>query len=509
MSNNTETNVQTRKSTLFDKFLNGMEKAGNMLPDPVMIFIILCFIIMIISVICEKAGVSAVNPGTGRTVLAESLLTKNNLRDILTSMVRVFQQYPPLGVVLVSMIGIGVADKSGFLETLLIIVVKKVPKSLIYFAVILMGLIFTGIGDAGFIVLPPLAAIMFLNLGKSPIVGMLLAFAGAGVGFCSGLFVSLNDILVSSFTIPAAQLIDSTFDKSPAMTLYFNMINSFIQMFIIYWVTVKFIEPRFPVSKESLNEHEEGRIITLNDSKGVKMAGVAFVIYMALIAFLALGKDAFLRDEAGSLVSTKSPLMGGLIPLMSLAFLIPGYVYGKITGSIKGNRDAIRMIGKTLGEMGGYILVVFVSAQFLNLFTKSNLGIIMAVKGANGIESLGLKGIPLIILYVLLVAFINLFIGSASAKWAILSPVFVPMFMILGYEVPLTQMAYRIGDASTNILSPLFPYLPLVLAVAKKYDKKFGLGTLIANMFPYSAFILSGSLILLVIFMKLGLPFGL
>lgn len=503
-----EKNLNTKNINTLDRILNCFEVIGNKLPDPVSIFLILCISILIISFICSKIGVAVEHPLTHNIITAENLLNKGNLKQILMSMVTVFQTYPPLGVVLVAMIGIGLADKSGFLECLLTVVVKKVPSNLIYFTVVIMGLIFTGIGDAGFIVLPPLAALIFLNLGKNPIVGMLLSFAGAAIGFCSGLFVSLNDILLTSFTIPAAQLLSPTFTKSPAMTLYFNITNSILQIFVIAWVTVKFIEPRFPAPEKKVGENEGKEMLEV-ERKGLRYAGISFLIYMILIVFLAIGKGAFLKDDAGSLVSTKSPLMAGLIPIMALAFFIPGLVFRKITGKIKNDKDVVKMISQTLGEMGGYIFIVFVSAQFLSLFSKSNLGIIMAIKGADGIRNLGLEGMPLLVAYIFLVAFINIFIGSASAKWAILSPVFVPMFMLLGYDPSLTQMAYRIGDASTNMLSPLFPYLPLVLAVARKYDKNFGIGTLIANMIPYSIITLIASIILLTVFFTCGLPFGL
>ena len=494
--------------SVLDKILNYFEVIGNKLPDPVSIFVILCAAVLIISFICSKTGVAVEHPLTHKMITAENLLDKENLKQILISMVTVFQTYPPLGVVLVAMIGIGLADKSGFLECLLTVVVKKVPSNLIYFTVVIMGVIFTGIGDAGFIVLPPLAALIFLNLGKNPIIGMLLSFAGAAIGFSSGLFVTLNDILLTSFTIPAAQLLSPTFTKSPAMTIYFNVTNSILQIFVITWVTIKFVEPRFPAPEKKLEENE-GKEMPSIERKGLKYAGISFIIYMAVIVFLTIGKGAFLRDDAGSLVSTKSPLMSGLIPIMALAFFIPGLVFGKITGKIKNDKDAVKMISQTLGEMRGYIFIVFVSAQFLSLFSKSNLGIIMAIKGASEIKDLGLAGMPLLIAYILLVAFINLFIGSASAKWAILSPVFIPMFMLLGYDPSLTQMAYRIGDSSTNMISPLFPYLPLILAVARKYDKNFGLGTLIANMIPYSLITLVASILLLTVFFTCGLPFGL
>ena len=223
-----EKNSNAKNINTLDRILNCFEVIGNKLPDPVSIFLILCISILIISFICSKIGVAVEHPLTHNIITAENLLNKGNLKQILMSMVTVFQTYPPLGVVLVAMIGIGLADKSGFLECLLTVVVKKVPSNLIYFTVVIMGLIFTGIGDAGFIVLPPLAALIFLNLGKNPIVGMLLSFAGAAIGFCSGLFVSLNDILLTSFTIPAAQLLSPTFTKSPAMTLYFNITNSIL-----------------------------------------------------------------------------------------------------------------------------------------------------------------------------------------------------------------------------------------------------------------------------------------
>ena len=317
----------------------------------------------------------------------------------------------------------------------------------------------------------------------------------------------MNDILLSSFTNPAAQILEPAFQKSPTMTIYFNMANALLQIFIITWVTIKFIEPRFPVNEEHFKENASTEIGDL-EKKGVKYASISFLLFVAFIVFLAIGPNAFLKDENDSLISVNSPLMGGLIFFMSVAFLIPGFVYGKITKKIKSDKDAVKLIATSLSEMGGYILIVFVAAQFLNLFTKSNLGIIMAIKGANLIKAAGFKGLPLIITYVILVAFINLFIGSASAKWAILSPIFIPMFMLLGYDPALTQMAYRIGDSSTNMISPLFPYVPLLLAVANKYDKNFGLGTLMANMLPYSFITLIGSLLLFTAFFIFNIPFG-
>ncbi|WP_281700021.1 AbgT family transporter [Cetobacterium somerae] len=502
-----ESIVLKKESTgIANKILDLFEKVGNKLPDSVTIFVTLCFLILVISYFSNKFNVTAIHPITKESIAVNNLLSKANLKQLLVEMINVFQTYPPLGVVLVAMIGIGVADKSGLLETLLNSVMVKVPKGVVYYAVVILGLIFTGIGDAGFVVLPPLAALIFLKLNKNPIIGVLLAYAGAAIGFCSGLFVSLNDILITSFTIPAAQTLDPSFMRSPAMTIFFNMLNACLQMFIITLVTKKFIEPRFPFD-ESLSK-DDGEEIGDLEKKGLKYAGYSLAIYFLLVLSLTIGKSAFLRDSSGSLVSVKSPLMGGLIIIMMLAFMIPGVVFGKVTRKIKNDKDIVKMVGQSLGEMGGYIFIVFVAAQFLNLFGKSNLGIVLAIKGAEKLSQTSLSGIPLMIMFIFLVGFINLFIGSASAKWAILSPIFIPMFMLLDYDPSLTQIAYRIGDSSTNMISPLFPYLPLILAVCKKYDKNFGIGTLVANMIPYAVATLLGSISLLVIFVMLEFSLG-
>lgn len=501
--------LESRENSNFiNRVLDIFEKAGNKLPDSVTIFVVLCLGILVVSYVLNQAGVSVIHPATKDIIQVNNLLNQENLKKIIMEMITVFQSYPPLGVVLVAMIGIGVADKSGLLETILNVVMTKIPEGAIYYAIVIMGLIFTGIGDAGFVVLPPLAALIFIKVNKNPILGIFLAYAGAAIGFCSGLFVSLNDILITSFTIPAAQVLNPGFLKSPAMTIFFNMTNAILQMGIIAFVTKKFIEPRFPAPK-FIGEDNKGSEITQLDKKALKYAGVSVIIYFAFIIALTIGKNAFLRDASGSLISVKSPFMGGLIIIMTMAFLIPGIIFGKITKKIKNDKDIVRMVGQSLAEMGGYIFIVFVAAQFLNLFGKSNLGIVLAIKGAEKLSTTGLSGLPLIIMFIFLVGFINLFIGSASAKWAILSPIFVPMLMLLNYDPAITQMAYRIGDSSTNMISPLFPYMPLILAVCKKYDKKFGIGTLVANMIPYAVATLFGSICLLAVFYLFNLTLGL
>lgn len=497
----------SEKPTVMNRILDIFERIGGKLPDAVTIFVILCCIIMVLSFILNKLEVTVIHPGTNESLPVINLLSRSSIQNLISSAIKVFQEFPPLGVVLVSMIGIGVADKSGLLESTLNMIISKIPSSAIYVTVILLGLIFTGIGDAGFIILPPLAAIMFLKLKKNPIVGILLAYAGAAIGFSSGLFVSLNDILITSFTNPAAKMIDETIVKSPTMTYYFNVVNAVFQTFIIIFVTKKYIEPRFPY--KSVEDEDTNLKITQIEKKGVIKSLMAAGIYFIFMILLSMGSSSILRDSNGSLISINSTFMRGLIIFMTLGFFIPGVIYGRVTGKIKSDKDTVRMVGQSLGEMGGYIFIVFVSAQFLSMFTKSNLGIVLAVKGAELLKESSISGIPLLIMFIFLVGFINLFIGSASAKWAILAPIFIPMFMLLEYPPEITQMAYRIGDSSTNMITPLFPYMPILLAVCKKYDKDFSVGKLIANMLPYGFITLIGSIILFSIFILFKIPLGL
>lgn len=493
----------------FDRILDKLETAGNKLPDPVSLFFILCAIVMTASFICSKFNLNATHPTTGEVIFVENLFSTGALKVFLSNVVNIFQTFPPLGVVLVSLIGVGLADRTGLLEAILHLTVAKIPTNFLYITIILLGIIFSAVGDAGFVILPPLAGLIFLNIKKNPMVGIFLAFAASAAGFSAGLFVGLNDILVTSFTVPAGQLLHKDFTVTPALTLYFNIANVFVQLIVLTFITKKFIETRFKFDEKHLENIEQSKELTNVEKKALKYSGYLAIVYIVIIVILSVGNNAFLRDENGSLVSMKSPFMKGLIPIMSFGFFICGLIYGKIVGTIKNDKDAVRHISASLSTMGGYIFVVFASAQFIYLFSESKLGIVLAIKGASALQNIGLTGFPLVLLYVLLVAFINLFIGSASAKWAILSPIFVPMFMLLGFDTSLTQMAYRVGDSATNMISPLFPYVPLFLSFMNRYDKKAGLGTLIANMIPYAIASLLASIILLAIFVLFGLKFGL
>ncbi|WP_053955515.1 AbgT family transporter [Inediibacterium massiliense] len=497
-----------RFETILEKALSFIEKAGNKLPDPITLFVIFCGLILLISYIGAKMGISVVHPSTKETIQVVNLITKDGLRQIVGGIVGNFQSFPPLGLVLVVMIGAGVAEKSGLMKAVLENSVTKVPKNFMTAMIVLVGILANAVGDAGFIVLPPLAAIIFLGTGRHPLVGLFAAYAGVSGGFAANLMINMSDVLAASFTIPAAQMIDSSYQGTPAMNLYFIAVSTIFLVGVGVWVTEKIVEPRFPKYEgENLGEHTKN--LSEIEKKGLKYAGWSVMILILVIIGLCIGKDAFMQDpKSGSILAYESTLMQGIIPIVTFVFLIPGLIYGKITGTIKTDKDATAMMGSAMSDMGPYIVLAFVASQFLAYFKWSNVGIVLSIKGAEFLKDAGMTGYGLIIGFIFISCLINIFVGSASAKWAIMAPVFVPMFLLLGYDPALTQMAYRIGDSITNTISPLFPYFPILLAFINKYDKNAGMGTVIANMIPYS--IAFGVLwtILLIVFMVFHIPLG-
>ena len=506
MTKNTKT-----KESFFSKFLNKIEIIGNKLPDPVTLFLFLSLIIMISSAIVSSQNVSVVHPGTGETVSVVNLFSKEQLQNTLMSIVSNFQGFAPLGLVLVIMIGAGICDKTGLMEATIKASASKISGKSVTFVVMIIGMLANLASDAGTILLPPLAAIAFIGVGRHPLIGLFAGYAAVTLGFSANIMISVVDVLVASFTIPAAQMIDPSYDGNATMNLYFMMASTVVLALLGTFITEKFIAPRFNNKNyESDISLDVSSNLTDIQKKGLKLAGISILIVIFVIIILSLGgTNSFLGDpKTGNLLSNDAPFMKGMVPIMAILFFVPGLVYGIVTGVIKSDKDAVSFMGQSMSDMGGYIILTFAASQFLNLFTKSNLGIVLSVRGAEFLKNSNIGAIPLIVGFILLSCLINIFIGSASAKWAIMAPIFVPMFMMLGYSPALTQMAYRIGDGITNPISPLFAYFPVILAFTKKYDKNAGMGTIMSNMIPYSLSFLVVWSILLVIFMMFNLPLG-
>ncbi|HHY20436.1 MAG TPA: AbgT family transporter [Bacilli bacterium] len=500
-----ETVKDKKKNSFFDKMLNRIETVGNKLPDPIVLFALMAMIILVLSAVASYFNVSAINPANQEKIVVENLLSKEGIVQILTGMVKNFSEFPPLGAVLVIMLGVGLADESGFFKTMMKRAVLSTPKRMIIPTIVFIGIIGNVAGDATQVVLPPLAATILISFGYHPFVGLVAAYASTLGAFSANILIGMTDTLAAGFTEVGAQTVDPSFVGNPIMNYYFIAVSTFVLLAVSTWVTYKFTIPRYGLYEGAVLEADT---ITPLEKRGLRWANYSIVgsVILALIAIIP--ENGLLRNaETGSLIQD-SPLMAAVVPLVMILFIVPGLFYGFGAKTIRSSKDLAEQLGKAMSTMGPYIVLVFVSAQMLAYFNQSNLGKIIAIKGAELLDSIGFKGIPLFIAFIVFVAFVNLLIGSASAKWAILAPIFVPMFMYLGYHPAFTQMMYRIGDSITNPITPMFPYLVLLLAFAQKFDKKAGLGTLIAGLFPYSIFFGISWIILLIVWYLLGLPVG-
>lgn len=492
------------KRPLSLRALDIIEKIGNKLPHPATLFAIFALLTLIFSYIIDRMGTTAIHPGTGETIRVINLLSGDGFRFIWSSATDNFVNFPPLGIVLVAMIGVGVAEGSGLLTALLRHLVTAAPKRLITAAVVAAGVLSHLASSAGYVILIPLGAMVFAAVKRHPLAGLAAAFCGVSAGFGANFLIGTIDPILSGLTESAANIIDPDMHLSAAINVYFMMASAFMVTIVGTWITEKFVEPRLG---EYEGELEKFDTIAANERKGLRWAGIAALFTVALFLVLTVPHNALLRDPVTHSI-LKSPFMTGLITGILVFFFIPGLVYGIVVGTVKNDKDAIKHMTNSMKGLSSYIVLVFFAAQFVFYFKKSNIGVMIAIKGAELLESIGFTGIGLVVAFVFVSAFINLFMGSASAKWAIMAPIFVPMFMLLGYYPAITQAAFRIGDSVTNVITPMMSYFALIVAFVQKYDEKAGLGTIIATMLPYTVFLTIAWIILLVIWMLLGLPIG-
>ncbi|NES81912.1 MAG: AbgT family transporter [Moorea sp. SIO2B7] len=487
--------------------LQSVENIGNRLPDPVTIFIVLCFTIVILSAIASEMGVSVTHPATQETIEAISILTPDGIRRIVSKAVTNFVSFPPLGTVLVAVLGFGVAEYTGFIAAILRQGVLIAPAQFITPVIVFIGVMSNLAADAGFVIFPPLAALVFLSFGKHPLAGLAAAFAGVPGGFSANLLVNALDPLLAGMTQSGAQLIDPSYTVDATANYYFMAVSALLITLLGWWVTEAIIEPRLGTYQPSETVSFSLDKLTAVEKRGLRWAGYSLAALTGLLMALVLPPQGILRQPE-TFTIIPSPFLSGIIFIITFVFLIMGIAYGLGAGTIKTDKDAIQGMTSAMSGMGYYIVLAFFMAQFVAYFSWSNLGIIVAISGAELLQKTGLTGIPLLLGLICFTGFINLFIGSASGKWAIMAPVFVPMLMLLGYAPELTQLAYRIGDSSTNMITPLLPYFPIIVAYGQKYDKNLGLGTLIAMMLPYSLAFLLGWSIIFILWLFLGLPWG-
>jgi aminobenzoyl-glutamate transport protein len=448
-----------------------------------------------------------------QNIKVKNMLAADSLVLFLTSMVTNFTGFAPLGVVLVALLGVGVAEHAGLINAGLKGLLNVTPKKLLTPMVILVGLISHSAGDSGYVVVVPLAGVMFYAAGRHPLAGITAGFAAVSGGFSANLIPSPLDPLLQGFTQQSAQLLDPARTVNPLCNYYFMICSSFLIIGVGWFITDRIIEPRLlrgsPVDGD-VSDMPKMEPLTDLERRGLFAALWSILIFVVLMVAACYPAGSPLRDAAGSLTSHQAPLMASMVPMIAIIFLLPGLAYGYVAGSIKSHRDVIKGMSKSMSTMGYYLVLAFFAAQFTYAFTQSNLGALLAVYGAKFLAWLGVPGPVLIIGIILLSTMVNLLIGSASAKWALLGPIFVPMLMTLGYSPELTQAAYRIGDSSTNIITPLMPYFPLVVMFAQKYVRSTGIGTLITLMIYYSmSHLLIWTLFLLFYWQVLGAPLGL
>ena len=505
-----------RKPSFYERCLNGIERVGNALPHPVTLFAIFSLAIILISALCAALGVSVtgelISGGELKetTVEVVSLLSRDGLAYIFSSAVSNFTSYAPLGMVLVAMLGVGVAEQSGMIDSLLKRVVKATPAKLLSPMVVFLGVMSNIASDSGYVILIPLGAMVFRACGRHPIAGLAAAFAGVSGGFSANLLIGTLDPLLCGITQSAVSIIDPNYQVQIMGNYIFLCASTFLITFLGTFITDKVVEPRLGTYSGELSGEEDESLMTVTEieKKALKNAGIAALVFAAIIVACCIPKNSFFRGSEGELLG-KSPLIDGIVLIIALLFFIPGVAYGMTTKRFKSNADVAAAMSKAMADMGTFLALAFVSAQFIKYFEYSKLGTILALGGAAFFKSINIGLIPLMIIFVIFTAFMNLFMGSASAKWNILAPVFVPMFMLLGYSPEMCQLAYRVGDSCTNIITPMMTYYAVIIMFAQRYDKKAGIGTLTATMLPYSIGFLVCWTILLIIWLSLGLPIGL
>jgi len=495
------------------RLLDLLERAGNRLPHPVTLFILFAALVPLLSAIAAGLGISVLHPRTGEPVVAVNLLTRSWIQRGFTECVANFVAFAPLGTVLAAMIGVGIAERSGLLAAALRGLVQVMPRRFITATILLAGMLSHTAGDAGNLVLPPLAAALFAALGRPPLAGIAVAFAGIACGFSANMLPSTIDVLLAGLTQEAARLWDPAYVVQVVCNYYFLTASVPLLILVGVFINARFVEPRLTTEfRESIpapgDESAESAESDALDRRGLRAAGWALLATAIGFGLLAGFEWSPLRSSGETALERLQPFLRSIVALVVIAFAVPGIAFGIATGRIRSDHDAARMAGEAVGTMGLYIVLSFAAAQFVKYFEWSNLGAILAILGAQTLRALHINGTPLYLGLLLITTTINLLIASASAKWTVLAPIFVPMFMLLGHSPESTQVIFRVGDSVTNGITPLNPYFPIMLAFAHRYDPRFGIGSLVAVMLPYAVGFALVWTAMLIGWIALGWPVG-
>ena len=492
------------------RFLNLIEKVGNALPHPATIFASLAALVVLLSWLLSELGLTATNPKDGSIIAPVNLISREGLHWVLESTVTNFTRFAPLGTVLVAMLGIGVAEKSGLIASLLRLLVHAAPRRLLTFVIVLAGVMSNMASDVGYVLLVPMGAIIFMSVGRHPIAGLAAAFAGVSGGFSANLLLGTIDPLLAGITQEAARIIDPEYTVTPACNYYFMFFSTFLIAALGTLVTEKVVVPRlgeYRGENTAQSDDPEIRALTSGEQKGLWWTVGINLVLVGIAAWGLVPENGFLRQaDTGSVLH--SPFMHGIVTVIFVGGLLSGIAYGLAAGTFRNDEDIIKGMKESMETMGLFMVLVFFAAQFVDYFKYTNLGMIVAINGAQALQASGLGPIPLMLAFIVLSGLINLAMGSASAKWAFMAPVFVPMFMLLGFSPELVQGVYRIGDSTSNMISPMMSFFALIVAFVQRYEPRAGLGTVIATMLPYSVVFTLGWMVLLVIWLVFEIPLG-
>ena len=499
---------KSKKSVgIFQRMLNWTERVGNALPHPATLFALFALAALVFSAVGHVLGWEVVHPGTKEIVRTVNLFSQDGIHRILLEMVDNFTGFAPLGIVLVAMLGIGIAEQSGLINAVIRMMVLNSHGRLLTFVIVFTGILSNVASDVGYVLLIPLAGVIFLAVGRHPVAGMAAAFAGVSGGFSANLVLGTVDPLLAGLSQEAARILDPAYEVNPTANYYFMVASTFVIAFAGTFVTERVVEPRLGKYTGEYKEKENSfDKLSKKEKKGLLMALFTLIAIIFITIIGIIPEDGFFRGSDGGMLS--SPLIRGVVAMLFITAGATGLAYGFTTGAFKNDSDVMKGMAASMKTMAVYLVLVFFAAQFVAYFKWSNLGIILAVKGADLIMSADIGLIPLMILFILLAATINMLMGSASAKWAIIAPIFIPMFMIMGYSPELSQVVYRIGDSVTNVISPMMSFFALIIAFIQKYEPKAGIGTIIAAMVPYSIAFLVIWILLLVVWLTLGIPLG-
>lgn len=501
------------------RLLERLGNLGNKLPDPLTLFVIFAGLVVVASLIFEGLSADVVQrTGAVETKTVTSLLSAAGIKWMFLNAVDNFVGFAPLGPVLTVMIGIGIAEKTGFFSMGLRVLVGSVPPSAITTTLVFASVMSSMTADAGYIVLTPLGALLFAGMGRHPLAGLAAAYAGVSGGYSANLLITGLDPMLAKLTQQAAQSIDPTYTVNATCNYYFMVVSTVLITIIVTFVTNKFVEPMLGKwhAPEGMDLGAEDP--TPEHKKAFYTASAVALLVAFGLSLLALIPSSPLRAEIGEgvpAIEAYAPFFDSIEILITILFIFPAIVYGYLTKQIRNDKDVASMAAEAMGTMGAYIVLAFVAGQFVAYFNWTNLGSVSAVKGAEFLRDIGLTGMPLLLGFLGVSTLMNMFVGSASAKWAFMAPIFVPMLMQagmagegLGFSPEMTQATYRVGDSVTNIITPLMPYLPIIIVFAQKYDPKAGMGTILAAMVPYSVALFLGWLLLILVWYFGGLPLG-